>query len=162
MKIVTHSESETRELARTVGEKLNAGDVILFSGEMGAGKTAFTKGLAEFFGTDEEVSSPTFALVHEYPGRVPIFHFDLYRISGFDDLYAIGFFDYLDRGGILVVEWSENVPELADELESIVEISIKKLSENEREFTVSGISEAGSSDEFSKGKFIGTREAENP
>ncbi len=138
MEFVSKSEQETRALARQIAEKLDPGDVILFSGGMGAGKTAFTKGLAEFFGTDEEVSSPTFALVHEYPGRVPIFHFDLYRISGFDDLYAVGFFDYLDRGGILVVEWSENVPELESELENVVRISIKKLSENERGFTILG------------------------
>ncbi len=138
MEFVSKSERETRDLAHQIAEKLDPGDVILFSGGMGAGKTAFTKGLAEFFGTDEEVSSPTFALVHEYPGKVPIFHFDLYRISGFDDLYAVGFFDYLDRGGILVVEWSENVPELESELENVVRISIKKLSENERGFTILG------------------------
>lgn len=138
MEFVTKSENETRELAKKIAEKLCAGDVILYSGEMGAGKTAFTKGLAEYFGTEEEVTSPTFALVHEYPGRVPIFHFDLYRISGFDDLYAIGFFDYLDRGGILAVEWSENIPGLEDEFESVVKIGIKKLGENERRITVSG------------------------
>lgn len=138
MEFVTKSENETRELAKKIAEKLCADDVILYSGEMGAGKTAFTKGLAEFFGTEEEVTSPTFALVHEYPGRVPIFHFDLYRISGFDDLYAIGFFDYLDRGGILAVEWSENIPDLEDELENVVKIGIEKLGENERRITVSG------------------------
>lgn len=138
MEFVTKSENETRELAKKIAEKLCAGDVILYSGEMGAGKTAFTKGLAEYFGTEEEVTSPTFALVHEYPARVPIFHFDLYRISGFDDLYAIGFFDYLDRGGILAVEWSENIPGLEDELESVVKIGIEKLGENERRITVSG------------------------
>ena len=138
MKFISQSEQETREIAKKVAEKLNPGDVILFTGEMGAGKTAFTKGLADFFGTDEEVSSPTFALVNEYPGRVPIFHFDLYRIYGFDDLYAVGFFDYLDRGGIIVVEWSENVPELENELENVVKIDIRKISDNERDFTVSG------------------------
>ena len=138
MKLISHSEQETRGIARKIAEKLKPGDVILFTGEMGAGKTAFTKGLAEYFGTDEEVSSPTFALVHEYPGRVPIFHFDLYRIAGFDDLYAVGFFDYLDRGGIIVVEWSENVPELAEELESVVRIDIRKLSDDEREFMILG------------------------
>lgn len=138
MKYISNSEDETRGIAREIAERLNPDDVILFSGEMGAGKTAFTKGLAEFFGTDEEVSSPTFALVHEYPGKIPIFHFDLYRISGFDDLYAIGFFDYLDRGGICVVEWSENVPELEDELENVIKIDIRKMSENGREINVSG------------------------
>ena len=138
MEIVTKSENETRGFAKTIAEKLSAGDVILYTGEMGAGKTAFTKGVAEYFGTEEEVTSPTFALVHEYPERVPVFHFDLYRISGFDDLYAIGFFDYLDRGGILAVEWSENIPELENELENVVKINIEKLTENERKITVSG------------------------
>lgn len=138
MKYFSNSEDETRRIAKEIAERLDPDDVILFSGEMGAGKTAFTKGLAEYFGTEEEVSSPTFALVHEYPGKIPIFHFDLYRISGFDDLYAIGFFDYLDRGGICVIEWSENVPELQDELENVVKIDITKLSENGREINVSG------------------------
>lgn len=138
MEFVTKSENETRELAKRLAEKLRAGDVILYSGEMGAGKTAFTKGIAEYFGTEEEVTSPTFALIHEYPGRVPIFHFDLYRIADYDELYAIGFFDYLDRGGILAVEWSENIPELAEELENVININIQKLSENERRITVTG------------------------
>ena len=138
MDIVTNSENETHAAAKQVAERVQPGDVILYSGEMGAGKTAFTKGLAEHFGTEEEVTSPTFALVHEYPGRVPIFHFDLYRISGYDDLYAIGFFDYLDRGGILAVEWSENIPDLANELENVINIKIQKLGENERKITVSG------------------------
>lgn len=138
MKFISQNEQETRNIAHEIAEKLSSGDVILFTGEMGAGKTAFVKGLAEYFGTDEEVSSPTFALVHEYPGRVPIFHFDLYRIYGYDDLYAVGFFDYLDRGGIIVVEWSENVPELEKELESVVRIDIRKLSENGRKIDVSG------------------------
>lgn len=138
MEFITKSETETRELAKRLAEKLRAGDVIFYSGEMGAGKTAFTKGLAEYFGTEEEVTSPTFALVHEYPARVPIFHFDLYRIADYDELYAIGFFDYLDRGGILAVEWSENIPELADEFENAVKIDIEKLSENERRITVTG------------------------
>lgn len=138
MEFVTKSENETRELAKRLAEKLRAGDVILYSGEMGAGKTAFTKGIAEYFGTEEEVTSPTFALVHEYPGRVPIFHFDLYRIADYDELYAIGFFDYLDRGGILAVEWSENIPELAEELENVININIQKLSENERRISVTG------------------------
>ncbi len=138
MEFITNSERETRDAAFEVAKRLKVGDVILYEGEMGAGKTAFTKGLAEYFGTDEEVTSPTFALVHEYPGRVPIFHFDLYRISGYDDLYAVGFFDYLDRGGIIAAEWSENVPGLENELENVVKIRIEKLSENGRKITVTG------------------------
>ncbi|MCH5205623.1 MAG: tRNA (adenosine(37)-N6)-threonylcarbamoyltransferase complex ATPase subunit type 1 TsaE [Oscillospiraceae bacterium] len=135
---VSNSEQETRDFAKRIAAKLRAGDVILFNGDMGAGKTAFTRGLAEYLGADGEVSSPTFALVHEYYGRIPLFHFDLYRISGFDDLYAVGFFDYLDRGGILAVEWSENVPNLENELENVVRVSIRKLSENGRKIIVSG------------------------
>lgn len=135
---VSNSEQETRDFAKQIAAKLRAGDVVLFNGDMGAGKTAFTRGLAEYLGADGEVSSPTFALVHEYYGRVPLFHFDLYRISGFDDLYAVGFFDYLDRGGILAVEWSENVPNLENELENVVRVSIGKLSENGRKIIVSG------------------------
>lgn len=138
MTFITNSEQETRDAAFEAAKRLKIGDVILYEGEMGAGKTAFTKGLAEFFGTDEEVTSPTFALVHEYSGRVPIFHFDLYRISGYDDLYAVGFFDYLDRGGIIAAEWSENVPGLEDELENVVKIRIEKLSENGRKITITG------------------------
>ncbi len=138
MEICTKSEQETRQFAQKIAALLNAGDVILYTGEMGAGKTAFTKGLAEFFGAEEEVTSPTFALVHEYPGQIPIFHFDLYRISDYDELYAIGFFDYLDRGGILAVEWSENIPELSKELENVVKIDIQKVSENGRKIIVSG------------------------
>lgn len=138
MEFFTKSELETRQFAQKIGEHLKPGDVVLFTGDMGAGKTAFTKGLASFFEVSDEVTSPTFALVHEYFGRVNIFHFDLYRLSSFDDLYATGFFDYLDRGGILVVEWSENIPELEYELENIVKISVEKLSENERRFTVTG------------------------
>lgn len=138
VEFITTGEQETRAAAAETAKRLNVGDVILYEGEMGAGKTAFTKGLAEFFGTEEEVTSPTFALVHEYSGRVPIFHFDLYRISGYDDLYAAGFFDYLDRGGIIAAEWSENVPGLEDELENVVKIRIDKLSEDGRKITVTG------------------------
>ncbi len=138
MKFITNSEQETRAAAAEVAKRLKIGDVLLYRGEMGAGKTAFTKGLAEYFGTDSEVTSPTFALVHEYSGRVPIFHFDLYRISGYDELYAVGFFDYLDRGGIIAVEWSENVPGLEDELENVVVVRIEKLSDNAREINVEG------------------------
>lgn len=138
IEFITNSEQETRAAASETAKLLKAGDVILYEGEMGAGKTAFTKGLAEYFGTEEEVTSPTFALVHEYSGRVPIFHFDLYRISGYDDLYAVGFFDYLDRGGIIAVEWSENVEGLEDEPENVVKIRIEKLSEDGRKITVTG------------------------
>ena len=135
---ITGSEEETLAAAGEVASRLKAGDIILYKGEMGAGKTAFTRGIARYFGVEDSVSSPTFALVNEYDGDIPIFHFDLYRIDGYDDLYAIGFFDYLDRGGIIAAEWSENVPGLAEELGGVIEIQIDKLSENGRKITVSG------------------------
>ena len=135
---ITKSEEETLRTAAELAESLKAGDVILYSGEMGAGKTAFTKGIARFLEVDDEVTSPTFALVHEYRGRIPLFHFDLYRINGYDDLYAVGFFDYLDRGGIIAAEWSENVEGLETELGGVIRINIEKLSENERKITVTG------------------------
>lgn len=135
---ISNSENDTFKIAAEVGAKLKKGDTILYTGEMGAGKTAFTKGLARYFNVDDEVTSPTFSLVHEYFGDIDIFHFDLFRIGCFDDLYAIGFFDYLDRGGILAIEWSENIEELKSELDSIINIDIKKIDENGRKITVSG------------------------
>lgn len=130
---VTHSAEETVRFAEEVGKNLKAGTVILYNGDMGAGKTTFTKGIASALGITETVTSPTFALVNEYYGaEMPLFHFDLYRIGSIDDLYAIGFFDYLDRGGIIAAEWSENIPGLEDELENVVKVRIDKLSENER------------------------------
>ncbi len=135
---VTHSVEETLAAAAEVAASLSAGDIILYEGDMGAGKTHFTKGIAKFLGVDDEVTSPTFALVNEYSGDLPLFHFDLYRINSYDDLYAIGFFDYLDRGGIIAAEWSENIAELAYELGDTINIRIEKLSDTERRITVSG------------------------
>lgn len=107
----THSAQETAELGRKLGSSLRKGDVVAYFGPMGMGKTAFTHGLADGLGIDEKiVSSPTFALVHEYKGlKNTLYHFDMYRISGWDDLYSTGYFDYLDSGEILAVEWSENI-----------------------------------------------------
>lgn len=137
MTIETHSVEETLKAAEQLAAQLNAGDVILYTGEMGAGKTHFTKGIARYFGIEQSVSSPTFALVNEYHGeKMSVFHFDLFRIDSFDDLYAIGFFDYLDRGGILAVEWSENIPALAEELESVWTVDIQKIGEESRKITI--------------------------
>ncbi len=138
---VTKSEEQTLAAAAELAKSLKAGDVILYRGEMGAGKTAFTKGVARYLEVDDEVTSPTFALVHEYGGRIPLFHFDLYRISGYDDLYSMGFFDYLDRGGIIEAEWSENIEGLESELGAngaVIKINIEKISENERKITITG------------------------
>lgn len=108
---ISHSVKETHEIGEKLGKTLKSGDVVAYFGGMGMGKTTFTHGLAKGLGIDEkEVSSPTFALVHEYRGtNATLYHFDMYRIEGWDDLYSTGFFDYLDFGGILAVEWSENI-----------------------------------------------------
>ena len=133
---ISHSAEETIRFAEELAKTLKAGDVILYEGDLGAGKTTFTKGLAKALGVSEVVTSPTFALVNEYFGKMPLFHFDLYRINSADDLYAIGFFDYLDRGGIIVAEWSENIPELEEELKNVIKVRIEKISDNERRIVI--------------------------
>lgn len=141
---ISRSPEDTARISAEIATQLRAGDIILYEGDMGAGKTTFTKGLAAALGITDPVTSPTFALVNEYTeGRLPLFHFDLYRIDSYDDLYAIGFLDYLDRGGIIAAEWSENIEGLEQELSgdstrTIMKISIEKTGENERRIKVSG------------------------
>ncbi len=100
---------DTARAAREFAQKLLPGDFVALYGDLGAGKTHFVKGMAEALCPGEDVTSPTFMLVHEYEGRLPIFHFDLYRISDPGELYDIGFYEYMDRGGVCVTEWSENL-----------------------------------------------------
>ena len=142
---ISRSPEETAQIANEIASGLHNGDIILYEGDMGAGKTTLTKGIAAALGITDPVTSPTFALVNEYPqGRLPLFHFDLYRIDNYDDLYAVGFFDYLDREGIIAAEWSENIPGLEQELvrddsHRVINIRIEKSGENERRILVSGI-----------------------
>lgn len=137
MKYTSNSVDETISIAEEFAKQLKIGDTILYTGEMGAGKTHFTKGIAKHFGIERGVSSPTFALVNEYIGNeTNVFHFDLFRINSYDDLYAIGFFDYFDRDGILAVEWSENISNLADYLEDVWLVDIEKTGEESREITI--------------------------
>lgn len=105
----THSAEETEAAGAALARELGPGTVVAMFGGLGMGKTAFVRGMAAGLGLQAEVSSPTFALVHEYGGNPPLVHFDMYRVSGWDDLYSTGFFDYLDQGAILAVEWSENI-----------------------------------------------------
>ncbi|MGN1340332.1 MAG: tRNA (adenosine(37)-N6)-threonylcarbamoyltransferase complex ATPase subunit type 1 TsaE [Oscillospiraceae bacterium] len=141
---ISRSPEETAGIANEIACGLRSGDIILYEGDMGAGKTTLTKGIAAALGITDPVTSPTFALVNEYPqGRLPLFHFDLYRIDSYDDLYAVGFFDYLDRDGIIAAEWSENIPGLEQELarddcHRIINIRIEKSGENGRRILVSG------------------------
>lgn len=137
MKTAFHSYSsdETENFGSQLAKSLIPGDVVALFGDLGAGKTAFTRGLAKGLGFNGEVSSPTFALVHEYPGDISIYHFDMYRITTWDDLYSTGFFDYLDMGGVLVIEWSENIENCLPDGTIRVTIS-KNDNENERIITL--------------------------
>lgn len=138
MEIVTGSPAETEALAQRLAAKLKGGEVLALFGGLGMGKTAFTRGLARGLGVMDEVSSPTFALVHEYQGRLPIYHFDMYRVENWDDLYSTGFFDYLDTGAVLVIEWSENIESALPEY--AIRISIRRGEEdNQRIFQIEGM-----------------------
>lgn len=134
-KIIVRSEAETAAFAKKFAESLKPGDIIAFKGGLGAGKTTFTRYMCEALDCRDDVSSPTFALVHCYRAKFPVCHFDMYRISTFDDLYSTGFFDYLDSGAVLVIEWSENIIEFIGD-ENIITVDIKRLGDNEREITV--------------------------
>ncbi len=133
---ISHSVNETEEFAAQLAQTLRPGDVLAFRGGMGAGKTAFIRGLARGLEVTGEVSSPTFALVHEHNGKIPLFHFDLYRITSLEDLYSTGYFDYLDRSGILAVEWSEQIEGILDE--KTILITLETLGETSRKITVEG------------------------
>ena len=136
MEYISTSPKETEAIGMALGKVLPAGTVLAYEGDLGAGKTAFTRGLAKGLGATEQVTSPTYTIVNEYlGGRIPLFHFDMYRLRSSDDLFDIGWEDYLDRGGICAVEWSENV---ADAMEDAVTITIEKLGEDSRRITIEG------------------------
>ena len=137
---ITHSEAETEELGAAFGAKLPAGSVAALYGDLGCGKTAFVRGMARGMGLDEaQVSSPTFTIVNEYEGeggKKPLFHFDMYRLGSADELYDIGWEDYLSRGGVCAVEWSENVPGAFEGDEYVVRF--RKLGDTDREIVIEG------------------------
>ncbi len=134
-RIVTHSYAETVKAGQELAAQLKAGDVIAFFGGLGMGKTAFISGIARGLDVTDHVSSPTFALVHEYRGRLPLFHFDMYRVASWDDLDSTGFFDYLEAGGVCAIEWSENIEEALPENTMFVEISRGGENEGENDDT---------------------------
>ena len=109
METITHSAAETEAAGRAFAGTLRSGDVVACFGDLGAGKTAFTRGVAAGLGCQGRVTSPTFTIVNEYDGPLPLFHFDMYRLSGEDDLFDIGWEDYLGRRGVCLVEWSERI-----------------------------------------------------
>ena len=136
MEFITHSPEETEAVGAALGRVLTPGTVLAYRGDLGAGKTAFTRGLARGLGCAESVTSPTYTIVNEYlTGRLPLFHFDMYRLRSADDLWGIGWDDYLDRGGVCAVEWSENV---AEAMEDAIFVTIEKLGEDARRVTVEG------------------------
>lgn len=138
MQIQTHSPEETEAVGRKLAAQLQPGDVLAYYGDLGAGKTAFTRGLAAGLGVTEPVTSPTYTIVNEYlSGRLPLFHFDMYRLGSADELFDIGWEDYLARGGVCAVEWSENVE---DALRDAIHITIEKdpLEPDTRRITIEG------------------------
>ena len=135
--VITRSAAETVGLGKVIGERLRPGDVIAYRGGLGAGKTTITRGIAIGMGLGDEVSSPTFALVNVYEGgSTQLCHFDMYRIGSEDELDAIGFYDYLEQGSVLAVEWSENIENALPE--GTVFIDLERLSDNERRIIING------------------------
>ncbi len=136
MTYTSSSVEQTEELGAALGRIVRPGTVIAFRGGLGAGKTAFTRGLARGLGCTETVTSPTYTIVNEYlTGRLPLFHFDMYRLNSSEELFDIGWEDYLDRGGVCAVEWSENVP---DAMLDAVTVTIEPAGDSGRRITMEG------------------------
>jgi tRNA threonylcarbamoyladenosine biosynthesis protein TsaE len=136
MQFTTNSPGETEAIGAALAKVLTPGTILAYRGDLGAGKTAFTRGIARGLGCRDLVTSPTYTIVNEYlGGRLPLFHFDMYRLGSSDDLWDIGWEDYLDRGGICAVEWSENVE---DALENAILVTIHKTGENSRKIEIEG------------------------
>lgn len=138
-RFISNSEKSTKNLAEKIAERLNPNDFIALFGGMGMGKTTFTRHLAKALGYEGEASSPTFAIINEYNGgRQPVYHFDMYRIETFDDLYSTNFFEYCEMGGVVVCEWSENIENVLPEY--YIKISILQgENENQRVFEIEGL-----------------------
>ena len=135
VQIITNSRAETEQFAENLARSAKAGTVIAMQGDLGAGKTCFVTGYAKGLGYLGDVNSPTFAIVNEYKGgRLDLYHFDMYRVSGWDDLYSTGYFDYLEAGGIVIVEWSENIASALPN--DAVTVVIETLDESKRRITV--------------------------
>lgn len=132
---ISDSPKSTKNIASKLASTLNGGEVIAFYGDLGMGKTCFVTGLAEGLNFTGEVSSPTFAIINEYlGGKYDLYHFDMYRVNSWDDLYTTGYFDYLESGGILAIEWSENIESALPK--NTIKVTIKRLDETRREITI--------------------------
>lgn len=137
MNIITNSEKETYDVGYKIGKLLKKGDLISLNGDLGAGKTHLTKGIAAGLDVDDYITSPTFNIVNEYQGRLPFYHFDVYRIDDIYEMYEIGFEEYLYGEGVCVVEWGDIVEELLPK--DKIYIYIKKLEDNVREIQITGL-----------------------
>ena len=136
MQFLTTTPEQTEALGERLAAALHGGEIIAYRGELGAGKTAFTRGLARGLGISMRVTSPTYTIVNEYTGgRLPLFHFDMYRLHDADDLFDIGWEDYLKRGGVCAVEWSENV---AEAMTGAITVTIEKTADDARRITIEG------------------------
>ena len=140
MRYDSDSPADTEALGERLAKRLRPGDVVAFTGTLGMGKTAFTRGLARGLGCRARVTSPTFTIVNEYDGDVPLFHFDMYRLGSADELYDIGWDDYLERGGVCAVEWSERVADALPEGTITVDIA-RGETDGSRVITVTGVEE---------------------
>ena len=138
MEYLSHSPEDTEHIGEELGRTLSPGSVVAYIGGLGMGKTAFTRGLARGLGCTGRVTSPTFTIVNEYSGTVPLFHFDMYRLDSSDALFDIGWEDYLDRGGVCAVEWSENVADAMPDGTVYVTIQRAPEGENARKITITG------------------------
>ena len=134
IEIITHTPEETESAGEALAKTLQSGTVVALYGDLGAGKTAFVRGMARGLGSKDRVTSPTFTIVNEYSGNLELFHFDMYRLKSSDELFDIGWEDYLARGGVCVVEWSENVVDAFDGTE--IKVTIEKLSDTDRKISL--------------------------
>lgn len=134
----TSSPEETIALGRKIGRMLRRGDIVAYTGGLGAGKTTLTRGIVTGLGLEDCVLSPTFTLVNEYYGEIPVYHFDMYRISSDADIEATGFFDYPAAGSVFIIEWAENIPETLSREKSVIFIDIRRIDDTLREIEIRG------------------------
>ena len=139
IEIISNSAAQTIEIARLIGEKLKDGDLLALSGELGSGKTCFTKGLAKGLGVSDkyQITSPTFTLINEYPARCKLYHFDVYRLSGYSELEDLGYEEYFAGNGVVVVEWADKIDKIIPR-DSIF-INFEYVDENSRKMIIRGL-----------------------
>ena len=139
IEIISPSAKQTREIARLIGGKLREGDILALSGELGSGKTCFTGGIARGLGVSEsyQITSPTFTLINEYPGRCKLYHFDIYRLTGYSELEDLGYEEYFAGKGVVVIEWAEKIAQILPE--GTIFINFQYLDENKRKIVIKGV-----------------------